>query len=99
MKKKELKKELENVCKALDAISKENQELLSWHANNQVKINESETWRRKYEELLHTPEYKLNAEQAFNRGVYNARQKMGAWLMTTGQQMISEKEPVDEPTM
>ena len=38
-------------------------------------------WRKKYELLLHTPEYKADVEAAQKRGEAYAKSKFSAWLL------------------
>lgn len=41
---------------------------------------ERDNWRAKHELAMHTPEYKLQAEEAFGRGLAHARKQMATWL-------------------
>jgi regulator of replication initiation timing len=93
----ELKWDLERNEAAFKALSRENQKLQSrnfeledWHQRNFTKVKESEEWRKKFELSVHTPEYKQDAEKAYDRGYHAARQKMSAWFIQVGQDMKAE---------
>jgi hypothetical protein len=93
----ELKWDIERNEEAFKALSRENQKLQSrnyeleeWHQRNATKIAESEEWRKKFELSVHTPEYKQDAEEAYERGHYAARQKMAAWFIQVGNEMKNE---------
>ena len=43
---------------------------------------ERNTWRSKYELLLHTPEYKADTEAAFKRGESHSIRKFQNWLQS-----------------
>lgn len=74
-------------------LTRRNRELEVWYTNNKIKIEESEQWRDKYETVVNTPELKADIEAAFNRGHYAARQKMAAWFIDTGTNMLREEAP------
>jgi chromosome segregation ATPase len=91
-------KRKEEVRKLIDELndSKEERANLSYKLSTKEQeitrlTEERDKWRAQFERAVHTPEYKLDAEAAFARGVSSARQKMGAWLVTTGQGILAEK--------
>lgn len=99
----ELKEEVKRNEEAFQALAAEtdrlkarNRELETWHIQNSTKIKESEEWRKKFELSVHTPEYKQDAESAYDRGHYAARQKMAAWFIQTGHDMQNEETPTDK---
>lgn len=53
---------------------------------------ERDKWRAQYELVLHTPEYKLDAEKAFSRGEASQKAKFAAWLTTVGQQIMAGQD-------
>lgn len=103
----ELKWDLERNEAAFKALSRENQKLQSrnfeledWHQRNFTKVKESEEWRKKFELSVHTPEYKQDAEEAYDRGHYAARQKMAAWFIQVGNEMKNEsKDKTSDDTL
>ena len=86
MKKKVLRKEIKRLAKEFDALRSAHN-----YAVNNVKKDRDE-WRKKYELLLHTPEYKADTEAAFNRGVDATRMKFKAWLLQGAQDIKVENE-------
>ena len=102
MKKRELKKELKYVehllglcSQDLDEVKKRNAELEVWYENNKLKVQESEMWRTRFEQSQLTPEYKLKAEDAYNRGVANTQENVKNYLRRVVDSLYIE--PADKP--
>ena len=95
MKKKELKLMVESLQEELTEVQNRNADLEVWHVNNKKKIEESETWRAMFEQSKLTPEYKLDAEKAFNRGVTHTQEKVKTYLFTVVNSLFLE--PLEKP--
>lgn len=81
---------LENHAKGMDDLT----EVLNATIDNLT--NERDDWRKRYELLLHTPEYKADVEAATKRGEHLATSKFRAWFLTTAQKLDSIVEDTDE---
>lgn len=67
-----------------ESLKLANQELQRQLTNLTI---ERDNWRAKHELVLHTPEYKLEAEEAFGRGLAHARKQMAVWLSEAAKEM------------
>lgn len=75
--KRALKKEIKSLLLELDQFEADLDSILA--QRNDLRVERDE-WRAKYELLTMTPEYKLNAESAFQRGQEHSMLKFRAWL-------------------
>lgn len=75
------KKELNEEIKVLKS------QLANSRLETSAMTNQRNEWRAKYELILLTPEYKLDAEAAFQRGVTHARIQFRNWLIESSRQV------------
>ena len=95
MKKKELRKVIKELTEELVEIRNRNVDLEVWYENNKQKVKESESWRARFEQSQLTPEYKLKAEDAYQRGVDQTQENVKNYLRYVIESLFVE--PADKP--
>lgn len=95
MKKKELRKVIKELTEELVEIRNRNVDLEVWYENNKQKVEESESWRARFEQSQLTPEYQLKAEDAYGRGVAQTQENVKNYLRYVVESLFLE--PADKP--